>query len=210
MHDGVLPKRKGILFVISGPSGVGKGTLKDTLLKQQIDIQYSVSATTRPPRPGEVHGEHYFFLSKDTFCQLVEQGEFLEWALVYDHYYGTPRSFVLENLQKGQDVLLEIDIQGARQIRHQFPEGVFIFIAPPDVQELARRLRKRGKDSIEAIEKRLSSYAEEMAQLQHYDYLVVNDRVEAAAEKLVAIMVAERCRVTRLIRGEDNETAFDK
>ena len=195
---------------MSGPSGVGKGTLKDALLQQGIDVKYSVSATTRPPRPGEVHGEHYFFLSKDVFCQMVEQGEFLEWAYVYDNYYGTPRSFVLDNLEKGQDVLLEIDIQGARQIREQFPHGVFIFIAPPSTEELARRLQKRGKDSPEAIKRRLSSYAEEMAQMVSYDYVVVNDSLEAALEKLKAIMVAERCRVTRLIRGEDNETAFDK
>ncbi len=210
VRDEAVRNREGILFVISGPSGVGKGTLTDALLQQEIGVKYSVSATTRPPRPGEVHGEHYFFLSKDMFCQMIEKGEFLEWACVYGNYYGTPRSFVLENLQKGQDVLLEIDIQGARQIKEQFPQGVFIFIAPPSPEELARRLHKRGKDSPEDIERRLSSYAEEMAQMRSYDYLVVNDSVESAVAKLTAIIVAERCRVTRILRGEDNETAFDK
>jgi len=151
----MLGGRKGILFVISGPSGVGKGTLKDRLLARQEGIEYSISATTRPMRDGEINGVHYFFLAKPEFERMIASGDFLEWAVVYDNYYGTPRRFVLDNLNQGKDVLLEIDIQGARQIRDRYPEGVFIFIAPPSLTELAKRLELRGKDSPEVIRQRL-------------------------------------------------------
>lgn len=210
MCESVLGARKGILFVISGPSGVGKGTLKDHLLERQADIKYSVSATTRPPRVGEIHGEHYFFLSKDRFKEMIAQDEFLEWAFVYENYYGTPRKFVLQNLEQGQDVLLEIDIQGARQIKEGFQGGVFIFIAPPNFAELSYRLWKRGKDSRETIENRLSYYDQEMAEMKNYDYVVVNDNVESAVARLRAIITAERCRVGRFIRGDDIGTTVDQ
>lgn len=190
--------RKGILFVISGPSGVGKGTVTEALLKGRDDIQISISATTRKPRVGERDGVDYFFLDRSTFRQRIEQDEFLEWAEVFSNLYGTPRGFVLENLQNGKDVWLEIDIQGALQIKQTMPEGVFIFIAPPSIEVLARRLTLRGKDSQESIKQRLAGCKEEMKHISDYHYMVVNDEVRAAAEKLDAIIAAERCRIKNL------------
>lgn len=210
MCDFVLGARKGILFVMSGPSGVGKGTLKDILLGRLEDIKYSISATTRPARAGEIHGQHYFFLSKERFKEMIDRDEFLEWAVVYRNYYGTPRHFVLDNLEQGQDVLLEIDIQGAKQVKKNFPRAVFIFVAPPSINELAYRLEKRGKDSREIIQDRLACYTEEMAQVENYDYVVVNDVVECTIAKLMAIITAERCKVVRFIRGDDIGTTVDQ
>lgn len=205
-----LESRKGILFVISGPSGVGKGTLTEMIVEQN-HLQYSISATTRPPRVGEVQGKDYFFLERSDFEAMMAGDEFLEWAVVYGNYYGTPRRFVLENLKRGQDVLLEIDIQGAMQVREKFAEGVFIFIAPPSVAELSQRLEKRGKDSSEAIANRLLCYDEEMAQVANYDYVVVNDELESTMAQLIAIITAERCRVVRFIGGDDtyDDTTFN-
>jgi guanylate kinase len=188
---------------MSGPSGVGKGTLKDHLLRRLADVKYSVSATTRPPRAGEVQGEHYFFWSKPKFEEMIAREEFLEWAFVYQHYYGTPRRFVVDNLEQGYDVLLEIDIQGAQKVKEHFPQGVFIFIAPPTLAELADRLIKRGKDSQETIENRLSCYNQEMAQIGSYDYVVINDEVNSTVDRLTSIITAERCKVVRFTRGDD-------
>lgn len=202
--------RKGILFVISGPSGVGKGTLTEMIVEQN-HLQYSISATTRPPRVGEVQGKDYFFLERSDFEAMMAGDEFLEWAEVYGNYYGTPRRFVLDNLERGQDVLLEIDIQGAMQVKAKFPEGVFIFIAPPSEAELAQRLEKRGKDSSETIANRLLCYDKEMAQMANYDYVVVNDELESTMAQLIAIITAERCRVVRFIGGDDtyDDTTFN-
>lgn len=191
-------KRRGILFVISGPSGVGKGTIREALLKNMQDIEVSVSATTRPPRPGEVHGKDYFFLSRDEFKKMIEEDKFLEWANVYQNYYGTPRDFVIENLQQGKDVLLEIDIQGAMQVKSKMPEGVFIFIYPPDIKTLSERLCTRGKDSKESIERRLAACEEELRHVKYYDYVVVNDELEAAVKKTEAIIIAERCKIKNI------------
>lgn len=195
--------REGILFVISGPSGVGKGTLREKLLATEDNLIYSISATTRKPRPGEVEGRDYHFVEVDRFKSMIEKGELLEWALVYDNYYGTPRQYVVENLKKGRDVLLEIDMQGAMKVKPQFPEGVFIFVMPPSKEELANRLRQRGKDTEEEIARRLGCYYDEIAYVRHYDYMVVNDAVERAVASLRAIIQAERCRVSRLVRGEN-------
>jgi len=193
--------RKGILFVISGPSGVGKGTVRESLLKGRDDIEVSVSATTRPPRPGEIDGVHYFFIDRDTFLKRVEDDEFLEWATVYSNFYGTPRDFVLNHLKNGRDVLLEIDIQGALQVKQKMPEGVFIFLSPPSIEDLAKRLCKRGQDSQESIEERLAACTQEMQQMVYYDYVVVNDQVENAVNKINAIITAERCRLKNLELG---------
>jgi len=191
--------RKGILFVISGPSGVGKGTLRGKLMETPFeDLIYSVSATTRQPRLGEVEGRDYFFTDVDTFKSLIASGELLEWAFVYNNYYGTPKKFVLDNLERGLDVLLEIDIQGALKIKNTFPDGVFIFVLPPSVEELGKRLNARGKDSQFEIERRLACYDEEISHLDKYDYAVVNDNVIEAVEKIRAIITAERCRVKRI------------
>jgi guanylate kinase len=193
--------RKGILFVISGPSGVGKGTVREALLEGRDDIQVSISASTRPPRSGEIDGRDYFFIDRDTFLKQVEDDQFLEWASVYSNLYGTPREFVVNNLSNGRDVLLEIDIQGALQVKRKMPEGVFIFISPPSIEALAQRLCGRGKDSQQSIEERLAACEQEMQQMGQYDYVVVNDQVEKACAKVEAIIIAERCRIHNLELG---------
>ncbi|HHV15449.1 MAG TPA: guanylate kinase [Gelria sp.] len=191
--------RKGILFIISGPSGVGKGTIKDAVLKKNTDIKLSISATTREPRSGETNGREYYFVDEDQFRQLIDNDELLEWANVYDNMYGTPRQFVEKNLNRGQDVMLEIDIQGAFQIKARKPDGVFIFIAPPNIEELSVRLEERGKDTPESIELRLAACKWEMEQMKHYDYVVLNHELETAVDTVCSIITAERCKVKNLI-----------
>jgi len=190
-------RRKGLLIVISGPSGVGKGTICTELLKRYDDIQYSISATTRKPRPGETHGREYFFYSVEEFQELVKKDAFLEWAKVYDNYYGTPRSIVERIIEEGKDCILEIDVQGAMQVRRKKPEGIFIFIVPPSKEELARRITCRGTESGTEIGKRLSQADGEMAHLHEYNYMVVNDEVSKAVEKIRNIILAERCRISK-------------
>lgn len=188
---------EGLLIVVSGPSAAGKGTVCRELLNCQPDLVFSVSATTRPPRPGEEDGKNYYFISREEFERMVAAGEMLEWAEVYGNFYGTPRKAVVEWLEQGRDVLLEIDIQGARQVRRQFPRGVFIFLMPPSLAELERRIRERGTETEEAVRRRLASAAAEIAACREYDYVVVNDRVEDAVAKIRAIITAEKCRVER-------------
>lgn len=187
--------RKGILFVMSGPSGVGKGTIKKAVLSKLNDIKSSISVTTRNPREGEIHTQDYFFITEQVFNQMVQNDDLLEWAEVYSHHYGTPRSFVRQNIESGNDVLLEIDIQGAMQVKDKQPDGVFIFIAPPGRSELAARLGGRGKDSKESIQERLAAVNWEMEHLKYYDYTVVNDKLEDAVAKVLSIIMAERCKV---------------
>lgn len=189
--------RKGMLVVISGPSGVGKGTICREMLKRYGDIEYSVSATTRQPRVGEVHGRDYFFYSKEEFQQLIQKGELLEWAKVYDNYYGTPRAYVDEIISQGKDCILEIDVQGAMQVKHKRPDGIFIFIMPPSKEELVRRITCRGTEKPEEICKRMDKVDEELTHLQDYDYTVVNEDLNQAVETVRSIIVAERCRVHR-------------
>lgn len=189
--------REGILLVISGPSGVGKGTICSALKKEEPDLVYSISATTRTPRPGEVHGVDYFFYSRDQFEDMIRRGEFLEWASVYGNLYGTPRKYVQDALNQGKDVILEIDIQGARQIKENFSQQLGVFIAPPSMEELARRLRNRGTDSEEEIKRRLKLAEEEMKRISDYDYIIPNDDLEKAVEILKAILLAERFRTSR-------------
>lgn len=193
--------RKGILFVISGPSGVGKGTVRSKLMPLVKDIHVSVSATTRPPRQGEIEGQDYFFTEPARFQQMIDNDELLEWALVYGNLYGTPKEYVTTMLSQGNDVLLEIDIQGALQVKEKMPEGVFIFIAPPTIEELSRRLCGRGNDSEQSIQIRLAACQEEMAHMKYYDYIVVNDRIEDAVEKVRSIITAERCKRKNLNLG---------
>ncbi|MGI6412179.1 MAG: guanylate kinase [Syntrophomonadaceae bacterium] len=200
--------RRGILFVISGPSGVGKGTIKNALLSVVDSLKLSVSVTTRPPRSGEVHSREYFFVSKEQFNQMIEGDEFLEWANVYSNLYGTPRYFVYENLKRGQDILLEIDIQGAMQVKEKIPEGVFIFISPPNLEELAERLCSRGKDSMSSINMRLAACEKEMKYIEYYDYVVVNDEIHLAVDKIKSIITAERCKVKNLIGGGQVDFSF--
>ncbi|QGG47973.1 guanylate kinase [Heliorestis convoluta] len=188
---------RGVLIVISGPSGAGKGTLCRLLLEKEKDIKLSVSATTRLPRAGEVEGTHYFFMKKADFIQQINENAFLEWAQVYDNYYGTPRKQVEEFLSQGKNVLLEIDIQGALQVKKHYQEAALIFIAPPSLEELAKRIYGRGTDSKEVIQKRLRLASEELEYIDKYDYCIINDEVERATERLQAIVAAERSRIYR-------------
>ncbi len=190
---------KGLLIVISGPSGVGKGTVCSQLRQRHPELLLSVSATTRSPRPGEIDGQSYFFLSREEFAARIDAGDFLEYAKVYDNYYGTPRRWVEERLSQGKNVLLEIDMQGALNVKQNAPESVLIFVAPPSAEELERRLRGLGTESEESIRKRLSSWAEEWKTAPRYDYLVVNDVLERATSQVEAIIQAENCSVRRLL-----------
>lgn len=196
-----MSTRNGILFVISGPSGVGKGTVRNAVLPQVDGIQMSISATTRPPRAGEIDGRDYFFTTPARFQQMIANGELLEWALVYGNLYGTPSDFVASMLSQGKDVLLEIDIQGALQVKEKMPQGVFIFISPPSVEELSKRLCARGNDSQESIQIRLAACQEEMDHIRYYDYVVINDRIEDAVDKVRSIINAERCKRNNLNLG---------
>lgn len=190
-------KKRGLLIVLSGPSGTGKGTLCRELLAKVPGLVYSISATTRPPRQGEIDGVHYYFMQEAEFERKLAQDEFLEWARVYDNLYGTPRAQVEKQLNEGKNVILEIDIQGTRQIKEKYPDGVFIFILPPSFAELTARIVGRGTETQEAIQKRLQAAYQELQSLDLYDYLVVNDDVEQATEKLIAILTAENCRTKR-------------
>lgn len=189
--------RKGILFVMTAPSGAGKTTLLGHLLKEVTNLVYSVSVTTRPPRRGEVNGKSYHFTTRAEFEALLAAGEFLEHAVVYDNYYGTRRSVIEKALTAGNDIILDIDVRGALQVMEKSYPGVFVYIAPPSLKELERRLRGRATDSEEVIRKRLSLAREEMGYAERYDYIVVNDRLAAACDELTSIIVAERLRAAR-------------
>ena len=188
---------QGVLLVVSGPSGAGKGTICQILREQLPDLGYSISVTTRQPRVGEVDGKSYFFKTVPEVQEMIAKGELLEYAEVYGNYYGTPRKYVMDLLQSGHDVLLEIDIQGALQIKERFPEGVFVFIVPPSLDELSARIYKRGTDSEEVIKRRMASAARELTYAAKYDYIIVNDIATKAANKVLTIMEAERYRVAR-------------
>lgn len=188
---------KGLLIVVSGPSGVGKGTLCNTLVKNIDNLFISISATTRPPRTGEINGVNYIFMNRENFEEKIEKGQFLEWAKVYNNYYGTPKEFVIEKLKEGKDVILEIDIQGAAQVKKSCPNGVFVFIAPPSLDELRKRIVNRGTDNEESINLRLKSAKEEMRASFDYDYVIINDDLNKAVLKLQSVILAERCKVPR-------------
>ena len=185
-------QQSGILFVLSGPSGAGKGTICQELLRQIPNLQYSVSATTRKPRLGETNGINYWFKEKDEFEEMIKNDLLLEYAEVYGIYYGTPKEQVLKVLKSGKNVVLEIDPQGAMQVKAKFPEGVFIYILPPSLDELAARITKRGTDSKDSIKKRLAAATEEIQYALKYDYVVVNDKVETAVDSIATIISAEK------------------
>ena len=176
-----MPSR---LFVITGPSGVGKGTLVKALLARHADLFVSVSATTRSPRPGEEEGKSYYFLTKEQFQTGIAQDQFLEWAEYAGNYYGTPRQAVLDRLAEGQRVVLEIEVLGAQQVKQNFPEACLIFILPPSLAELEKRLRDRGQDQEEAITRRLAKAQEELAVSGEFDHQIVNDQLETALQAL--------------------------
>lgn len=187
-------KEKGLLIVLSGPSGVGKGTVRKELFKQEdLGFQYSISMTTRKPREGEVDGVDYFFKSRDEFEELIKQDKLLEYAEFVGNYYGTPVDYVRQTISEGKDVFLEIEVQGARQIREKFPEALFIFLAPPSLSELESRIIGRGTESEDVIANRLKTAKEEIEMMDLYDYVVENDTVESACDKIKAIVVAGHC-----------------
>lgn len=188
--------RKGLLVVVSGPSGAGKGTICQVLL-EKTPLAYSVSATTRKPRAGEVDGKSYYFLSVEAFEEMIEKDELLEWAKVYDNYYGTPLKKVEEKLAAGEDILLEIDTQGAMKVREKFPEGVYIFILPPSLAELERRIRGRDTETEDVLQKRLTAAIDEIEAGKCYKYVVTNDEVDGAVDSVCAILAAERRLVAR-------------
>ncbi|MDD5986765.1 MAG: guanylate kinase [Eubacteriales bacterium] len=188
-------KREGKLFILSGPSGTGKGTVVKQILKTCDNVALSVSMTTRASRRGEVHGESYYFVSQEEFEKIIDKDGFLEYAKVYEHYYGTPREKVMQDLDAGRDVLLEIDIQGAMKVKRSFPDGIFIFLLPPSLKELRRRIEARATDAQDVIDLRMSKAAEEIRYLPAYDYYVINDDLTEAVEKVKSIFSAEHQRV---------------
>ncbi|ACD24674.1 guanylate kinase [Clostridium botulinum] len=194
----MIDKKRGLLIVISGPSGAGKGTICKELLEKNDNLLLSVSATTRSPRNGEIDGVNYHFLCKEDFITRIEKNDFLEHAEVYGNYYGTPKSNVDKMLDSGRDVILEIDIQGALKVKENTEEGVFIFILPPSMEELKQRIINRGSETPESLMKRFKSAYKEINFVSKYNYAVVNDEVDIAVEKLEAIILAEKCRVDRL------------
>lgn len=186
--------KRGKTFIVSGPSGVGKSTVLKSLLERRRDVYFSVSATTREIRPGEENGVHYHFLEVDTFRQWIAREEFLEYAEYVGNFYGTPKRYVDEAMDRGEDVILDIEIQGAIQVKSKRPETVSVFIAPPSWTELEHRLTERGTDSPDKIQKRLLRAKVEFQTAHTYDYFVINDNVENAVRELEAIMTAEHCK----------------
>ncbi len=190
-------KDEGVLLVISGPSGAGKGTICAAIREIYKDLEYSTSMTTRAPRNGEKEGVSYFFRTKEEFEKLIAEDAFLEYACVYENYYGTPKKYVLDKIAEGASVLLEIDIQGAMQVKERYPKGVFVYIVPPSLEILSRRIHDRGTDTEEVIAKRLAQITNELALAHRYDYIVVNDVLEDAVKKVSAIIEAEKCKLSR-------------
>lgn len=187
---------KGLLFVVSGPSGAGKGTICKKLI-EKIDIDLSVSMTTRKPRPGEIDGKNYYFVTEEEFKETINKDGLLEYAKVYGNYYGTPRATVLKKLEEDRDVVLEIDIQGALKIRDSYPKGIFIFILPPSMAELRKRITGRGSESEDDINLRLGETLKEVSYIDKYDYCVINGEINEAVNRVAAIIKAEHSRVSK-------------
>lgn len=190
-------KQKGILIVVSGFSGVGKGTLMKQLVHTYDNYALSVSMTTRSPRPGEEEGKEYFFVSREVFEEKIAQDGLVEYASYCENYYGTPREYVEKQLEKGKDVILEIEIQGALKIKKKFPTALLMFVMPPNAAELKRRLEGRGTESQEVIQKRLKRASEEAEGMEAYDYIVINDQLEECVEKMHALVQAAHCAPSR-------------
>ena len=188
---------RGLLIVVSGASGTGKGTVCKKILDDMPEVAYSISATTRAPRPGEVDGREYYFISRDEFKAWIADGKFLEYAEVYGNFYGTPLNKIRERLNRGEDILLEIDVQGALNVKRKMPEGVYIFLLPPSLTELKRRIEGRGTETPESLNRRLANAVNEIKIGLEYDYAVVNDSVDEAAAQIKTILSAERCKVER-------------
>lgn len=189
--------KKGLLIVISGPSGAGKGTVYNEVIKRMPELKKSISVTTRAPRDGEINGVHYHFRTVEEYMSMKSNGEFLETAEVYKNFYGTPQAPVFEMLDRGDDVFFEIDIEGAKQIETKYPECVSIFLMPPSFEILESRLRGRGTESEESLATRIGSARAELAQYKCFDYIVFNDNVEDATRRVTDIINAERCKISR-------------
>ena len=191
---------RGLLIVLSGPSGVGKGTVRKALFELEgHDLVYSISMTTRPPREGEIDGEDYYFVTREEFEERIRQDQFLEYAEFVGNYYGTPKDKVDEQLELGKEVVLEIEVQGANQVREKAPDGVFVFIAPPTKEALYRRLLRRGTENPEMIQQRMDKAEREFPMAHKYDYIVINDEVTNAADRILAIIRAEHAKTERSI-----------
>ena len=191
---------RGLLIVLSGPSGVGKGTVRKAIFdSEENDFQYSISMTTRKQREGEVDGVDYYFRSREEFEAMIEAGEMLEYAEYVGNYYGTPLPYVNQTLDEGKDVFLEIEVQGAKQVKDKVPDGVFIFLTPPDLAELKSRIIGRGTDEMSVIEERMAVAREEIEMMALYDYAVVNDEVPLAVQRIKDIIASEHFRVDRVI-----------
>lgn len=193
----IPPTRKGFPIILTAPSGAGKTTLSRAVIKLHPEIHYSISITSRPPRPNEQDGVDYHFLPVAEFEKMLEGGELIEWAMVHDNYYGTPRRQVQDRLDDGTDVIMDIDTVGARAIKKLYPQAASIFVLPPSLEELARRLVGRATDSEEVIKKRLNQAKLEMAQIGDFEYFIVNDDFETAVRSVASIIEAERCRLSR-------------
>ena len=189
--------RKGILFIISAPSGAGKTTICHKLIETRPSLRISVSYTTRNPRPGETDGVHYFFVKEDAFNEMVSRGEFAEWARVHENLYGTSKAKIQEMVMQGTDVLLDIDVQGGKIIKEKIPDSVLIFVLPPGMKILEERLRGRMSDSEDVILKRIKRAKDEIREYKHYDYVIVNNILEDAVHEIESIMLAERAKVSR-------------
>ena len=204
---------RGLLIVLSGPSGVGKGTVRAAVFaNNQFQYVYSVSATTRAQRPGEVDGKDYYFVSREEFETMIQNEDLLEYAEYVGNYYGTPIQKIEENLAAGHDVFLEIEVQGAMKVKERMPEGIFIFLAPPNLEELESRITGRGTDAEHVIQERMATAKEEIELMQHYDYVVVNDQVQHAVDKINAIIQSEHLKVERVVDQirHDMETYYEK
>lgn len=196
-------KREGMLVIISGPSGSGKGTVVKELVQKE-NFALSVSATTRTPRTGEKEGVHYYFYDKETFEKMKNQNELLEWAEFCGNYYGTPKKYVEQKMAEGKNVILEIEVQGALQIKKLYSDCILVFLVPPDIKELEKRLTQRGTEDKQTINRRMNRAIEEMEFVPQYDYIVINDTVEAAAEAICAIVKAESMKSSRNINIKQN------
>lgn len=191
---------KGLLIVISGPSGVGKGTVRKALFQRKDhNLDFSISMTTRTPREGEVEGKDYFYVTKEKFQEEIQKGNLLEYAKFVNNYYGTPKDKVIEKLEEGKEVVLEIEVQGAMQVKAKMPDAVFIFIAPPSYKALESRLVNRGTETSDVILERLNKAKNEIMLASSYDYIVVNDEVENAVDKIIAIIRAEHAKCNRAL-----------
>ncbi|MFN3967096.1 MAG: guanylate kinase [Endomicrobiia bacterium] len=190
--------KKGLIIVISGPSGAGKTTVCKEILKRIKNTVFSVSATTRKPRKGEIQGRDYFFVSKEKFKEMIRNKDLIEWAIVHNNYYGTPKKFLQKTINSGKDIILDIDVQGGRKIKKLYPKGVFIFLMPSSLKALEQRIRKRAQDDEKTIKIRMKNVKKEISYMSDYTYLVINDKLNDAVEDIISIIKAEHRKIERL------------